>query len=305
MPSASPARPISLAGVFHLMVIYLVWGSTYLAIRVAVRPGAGFPPFTLAALRITTAGVLLLLWAGLTRQRLRPTRQELSVLGVSALLLWLGGNGLVSWAEQRADSSLAALIIGATPIWVALIEAALDRRAPSALLVVSLLVGFSGIALLSVPAMLSGIQVDPASTLALLLAGVSWGAGTLLQSRRPVGLGGPASAAIQQLIGGSALALAALAISEPAPAPTPQAWLAWSYLVLFGSVLAFSSYVQALKLLPTSLVTTYAFVNPAIAVFLGWLILDEQITSWTAAGAALILLGVAGVFRARQAARPV
>ena len=118
----------------HLGIVYLVWGSTYLAIRVAVREGSGFPPFSMGATRVILAGLLLLGWAALSRKRVRPSRRELLILAGSGLLLWSVGNGLVIWAEQRADSALAALVIGTTPIWAVLIEAALDRRRPSPLL---------------------------------------------------------------------------------------------------------------------------------------------------------------------------
>jgi drug/metabolite transporter (DMT)-like permease len=220
------------------------------------------------------------------------------------LLLWVGGNGLVSWAEQRVNSGLTALILGATPIWVALMEALLDRRLPSPLLMGSLLVGFAGITLLTLPTLLSGINADIVSVGAVLIAALSWGGGTLLQSRRPILLPPATSSGYQQLIGGAGQVLIALAISEPRPTPTPSAWLAWSYLVIFGSVLAFTSFIRAVNLLPINIVMTYPFVNPVIAVLLGRVILQEPITVWTIAGASLVLVGVAGVFRTRYYKRP-
>jgi drug/metabolite transporter (DMT)-like permease len=215
------------------------------------------------------------------------------------LLLWLGGNGLINWAEQRVDSGLAALIIGATPIWVAMMEAVIDRKLPSALLAGSLLVGFSGIALLTAPTLLSGVQANIFSILVVLFSALSWGGGTLLQSRHPIDMAPAPSSAYQQFIGGISQLAIALLISEPRPTPTPSAWLAWAYLVIFGSVLAFTSFIQAVKQLPINIVMTYPFVNPVIAVLLGRVILSEPLTWWTVAGAGLTLLGVAGVFRSR------
>ncbi len=287
-------------GILNLLVVYVVWGSTYLAIRVAVRDGAGFPPFTLAASRVIVAGSLLLLAAFLTKQRIKPTRKEWLVLAGSGVLLWLGGNGLVSLAEQRINSGLAALIIGSTPIWVAVIEAILDRRVPSALLIVALLVGFGGIGVLSAPLLLSGVRADALSVIVILVATLSWGSGTILQRRNPVSLSPTVSSAYQHLFGGVGLTLAALLTREPLPTPTREAWLAWGYLVVFGSLLAFTAYVRALRLLPISIVMTYAYVNPVIAVILGWMILRESITLWTVAGTALVLIGVAGVFREKM-----
>ena len=180
-----------------------------------------------------------------------------------------------------------------------LIESVLDWKAPSGLLIGSLLIGFAGIVLLSVPVLTSGVRADLWSLIALLLAGLSWGSGTVLQSRKPVRLASRVSSGYQQIFAGLGFVLVALLIREPRPDPVPEAWLAWGYLVLFGSVFAFTSFVQALRLLPINVAMTYAYVNPVIAMILGWLILREPITGWTLGGAALVLLGVAGIFRAR------
>lgn len=293
-------KAVTWAGLSHLLVVYLIWGSTYLAIRLTVREQAGFPPFTVVAMRVVTAGILLLGWAAAARLKLSVRRSELFTLAGSGILLWLGGNGLVTWAEQRADSGYAALLIGASPIWVALIESLLDRKAPSLLLIGSLVVGFVGIALLSVPVLREATQADALSVAALILAALCWSTGTVLQSRRPVTAPARVSSGYQHLFGGAALIVVALASGEPAPDPAPEAWLALGYLIVFGSIIAFTSFVQALRLLPTPVVMTYAYVNPVIAVLLGFLILREPITVWTVAGAPLVFLGVAGVFRDRS-----
>lgn len=287
-------------GLLHLAVVYIVWGSTYLGMRICMRPGAGFTPLIMGGMRALTAGVILLTWSALTRQHLRPTRSELLTLVGSGLLLWLGGNGLVLWGEQHADSGLAALIVASIPIWAGLIESVLDRRLPSWMLLGSLLVGSLGIAVLSMPMFLSGVRADVLSVLALLAAALSWSAGTVLQSRRRVNLAPTVSSGYQTLFGGMGFILAALLVGEPLPHPILEAWFAWGYLVLFGSVLAFTSYIQALRLLPTRIVTTYSYVNPIIALVLGFLVLGEAITPWTVGGAALVLLGVSGVFHTHQ-----
>lgn len=288
------------AGLAHLLVVYLVWGSTYLAIRIAVREGAGFPPFTMAAMRMLVAGGLLLSWTALTGRRLSLSRRELAVLAVSGTLLWLGGNGLVVWAEQRAHSGYAALLVGSMPIWVAVMESGIDRRPPTPLFMVALLVGLTGVGLLTAPALQRTDIADVASAVALLFAAITWGAGSLLQRRRPVAVAPLVSAGYQSVIGGATLALVAVLVREPLPMPTAEAWWAWGYLVVFGSLVAFTSYVKALGLLPTNIVMTYPYVNPVIAVFLGWFMLQEPITLWTISGMALVLLGVAGVFREQQ-----
>lgn len=297
--ATASVKSFSWIALFHLAVVYVVWGSTYLAIRIAVMPGAGFPPFLLGASRFLIAGSILWLWAAASHQRVRLARREFAILAASGILLFLGGNGVLNWAEQRVDSGLAALIIGATPLWVAGMEALLDRKLPSALLASSLLVGLAGIALLSAPTLIGGISGDIWSMLGVLFAALSWGAGTLLQSRKPVQLSPTVSSSYQQLTGGVAVLFVALLAGEPFPQPTTSALLAWGFLVIFGSILAFTSFVKAVQLLPMNIVMTYPFVNPVIAVLLGRLILNEPITLWTIAGAALVLLGVAGVFRTR------
>lgn len=298
-----PGTQLPLAGVFHLLVVYFVWGSTYLAIRVAVREGSGFPPFWMAASRVLVAGSLLWCWGALRRTRLRPTRAEWQTLIGSAALLWVGGNGAVVWASQRVDSVYAALLVGALPLWVAVFRAVLDRRGPSPLLALSLLVGFSGIAVISAPSMMEAKGATLLPIVALFFAPFSWGIGSILQQRRPVRLSPEMSSSYQQLTGGLFFVAIALLTREPVPEPEGHAWIAWGYLVVFGSLLAFTSFVKALRILKAKVVMTYAYVNPVVAAFLGWWILHESITRWTIGGTALVLLGVAGVFREREQRR--
>lgn len=309
--SDSVARPLSpraektpsWEGMAYLSVVYVVWGSTYLAIRIAVREGSGFPPFTMAAMRLTLAGALFLVWGALAGHRIRINRRELLVLLGSGVMLWGIANGLVVWAEQRVNSGLAALFVAAVPIWSAVIDAAISRQLVSWRVMLALLVGLAGVGLLGVPVMQSGIQANLLSLGALLLATLSWAGGSVLQGREAVGVSPIVSSGYQQILGGLWLVGTLALVHEPAPHPVPEAWAAWGYLVVFGG-LAFTAYVQALRLLPISLATTYAYVNPVIAVFLGWLILGEPITGWTLGGAGLVLLGVAGVLRERLRRAP-
>ena len=287
----------------HLGIVYLVWGSTYLAIRVAVREGSGFPPFSMGATRVILAGLLLLGWAALSRKRVRPSRRELLILAGSGLLLWSVGNGLVIWAEQRAASALAALMVGTTPIWAVLMEAALDRRRPSPLLLAGLFSGLMGIGMLSAPVLAGGVRADVLSVVALGLASIAWAAGSVLQNRNPVDLALRVSSGYQHLAGGMGFLVLVLLMREPLPRPQPQALAAWGYLLVFGSIIAFTSYVSILRTLPMSIATSTAFVNPVIAVVLGAALLQEPITPWNVSGAALVLLAVAGAFRDRQLQR--
>ncbi len=287
-------------GLGHLGVVYLVWGSTYLAIRVAVREDAGFPPLIMACMRVFAAALVLFGWARLRRERLRVSRGEFGLLAGTGALLWLGGNGLVTVAEQHTGSGLAALLVAAMPIWAELIASVLDRRLPSWRTTGSVLIGFAGVAVLSWPILSTGTRADVLGVVALLAAPFFWALGSIWLQRRRPGLGVIAISGWQQALGGAALLVMSLITREPLPAPTGEAWLAWAYLVLFGSVIAFTSYMNTLRRLPYRVVMTYAYANPVIAVFLGWLILDERVTAWTLAGALLVVAGVAGIFQNRD-----
>jgi drug/metabolite transporter (DMT)-like permease len=291
---------VNVRGLVHLLIVYIVWGSTYLAIRVAVRDGSGFPAFAMAGTRVFVAGLILLAWGALAKRNLRPTRHDVEMFAACGVLLWLGGNGLVSWAEKRAESGYAALLVGSLPLWTTVLESFLDHRRPTLRLLGALAVGMSGIAVLNYPTLRHGSNADVLAAGALLLAVVSWGIGSVMQKRRPITLAGEVNSGYQLLFGSFFLLAASRLCTEPRPHPTPDAWAAWGYLVVFGSVVAFTSFVKALQFLPVHVVATYAYVNPVIAVLLGWLILNERITHWTILGSALVVLGVAGVFHEQR-----
>ena len=287
-------------GLLHLMIVYVVWGSTYLAIRLTVREGAGFPPFLMATMRVAVASAVLLLWAKFKGERIRLHRSEWILLAGSGALLWVGGNGLVTWAEMRASSGLAALLVAAMPIWGELITMIVDRRLPSPRTTGSIALGFLGVGLLTWPILRTGVRADMLAVAALLAAPFFWSLGSIWFQRHKTDLGVIAASGWQQLLGGGFMFLVALGRREPLPTPTGEAWMAWVYLTIFGSVIAFTSYMSTLRRLPYRVVVTYAYVNPVIAVALGWLILGEEVTGWTLAGAALVIAGVAGIFNNRD-----
>jgi drug/metabolite transporter (DMT)-like permease len=292
-------KKLDRAGLAHLGVVYIVWGSTYLAIRVAVREGAGFPPFTMALMRVLVASAILLGWARLRGERVGISRGELAILAGTGAMLWVGGNGLVNWAEMRVSSGFAALLVAAMPIWGECIASVVDRRFPGFRIMGSVLVGFLGVGVLSWPVLRHGTTADVLSVIALLFAPLSWAAGSIWLQRRKLELSNRSLSGWQHLMGAVGLLVFALLRREPLPAPTREAWMAWGYLVLFGSVISFTSYMTTLRLLPYRIVMTYAYVNPVIAVFLGWLILGEAISWWTISGAALVIAGVMGIFNNR------
>lgn len=295
----------SRTGLFHLFVVYIVWSTTYLAMRVGVDPASGFPPFMFGAVRMFIAGIILISLARLQRQPLFPAWRDLVSLALVGNLLWLGGNGLVLWAVQYANSGFASLMVSSSPIWVTLIELVVYRKKPSAILLVSLLVGFLGVAVLSLPSFSKGGQQDILPVLALLGSSLCWAAGSVIQVRRPVQISPQLMSGYHQFFAAAGFFAVAIFFGEPAPQPNTQAWIAWLYLVIFGSVFAFTSFIFTLQYLPINIAMTYAYVNPVLALFLGWLLLNEAIGPWTLLGAALVLLSVFGIFRAKhQAVRP-
>jgi len=280
-----------------LVAVYLIWGSTYLAIRFAVREGSGIPPFALGAMRTLVAGSVLLAWGIFRKMRVRLTRSELITLTLAGLLMWPGANGLVNWAEQRADSSYVALLIGAIPIWTALIDSVWRRQRPSVRLLAFFAVGFAGIGLLAVPRLLVAEGADLVTVLMLIAAPITWSIGSLLQIHRPVAVSPVVSSAYLHLLGGVGFVLLFFVTREPWPTPTAEAWGALTYLIIAGSIIAFTAYVRTLRLLPTHIAMTYAYVNPVVAVILGWIILREDVSPIVLSGMGLILVGVWGVFR--------
>ncbi len=290
-------------GLFHLCVVYVLWSTTYMAMRVGVGPSSGFPPFIFGALRFPLGALILLGLARAQGLNIKPTGRELISLCVVGNIFWLVGHGLILWASHYADSGFTCLMASSAPIWAAVLEVFIYKKRLSVPLIVSLLVGFSGIAVLSLSSLGRVEGIDLSVILALQLGAFGWALGSALQARMPVGLDPKVTSGYHQLAAGFGFLAVSLLLGEPAPHPSLSAWVAWGYLVVFASVFAFTSFVVALKLLPINIVMTYAYVNPVLALFLGWAFLGEQVTLRVVIGAALVLLSVCAIFNVRQAPR--
>ena len=284
--------------------MYLVWGSTYLAIAIAVQT---LPPLLSAGLRFLIAGALLGAWllARHGRAALRIDRRQLGGAALVGMLLLAGGNGLVVLAERTVPSGLTALVVASVPLWIVVFRlTAGDRVAAS--LVMGVLVGFAGVAILVVPRGASG-EVDPLGLVTVVGATFSWALGTFASPRLPMPRDPLASTTVQMLVGGALLIVVALAIGEPARADpssfSTASLVAMAYLVVFGSLVAFSAYTWLLQHAPVSRVATYAYVNPVVAVLLGAVALGEAVTPSMLIGAAIILAAVAFIVT-RGATRP-
>jgi drug/metabolite transporter (DMT)-like permease len=299
---AEPAAPSSLLTWTNLWIVYVVWGSTYLAIRVMVET---VPPLLGAGLRFLTAGLLMIGFLALRRgvRAVLPTRrQAVSALGIGLLLP--GANAVVTIGEQDVPSGLAALLVAAVPLIVIVLRKSVGERITGVSLA-GVFVGFVGVALLLLP----GEQPDGASIagmLAIVGAAVMWATGSFMSPRVDLPRDPFVSTGWQMLLAGGAISLVGVVAGERVHASefTLESMLAWLYLVLIGSIIAYSAYVWLLQNAPVSRVATYAYVNPVIAIVLGWLILDETITLLTLVGATVIVASVAVVVRVEARRRP-
>ena len=281
--------------------MYVIWGSTYLAIAIVVQT---LPPLSSAGLRFLVAGLLLLAWVG-ARRGLRVGRAQLRGAAIVGLLLLVGGNGFVMLAERTVPSGLTALIIASVPLWIVLLRRIAGERVhPST--VAGVAVGFMGVAFLVIPRGSSG-ELDLVGVGMLLIATMSWALGTFLAPRLRMPSDGLLSTGLQQLCGGAILLVAGAAVGElarlDASTYSRDSLLALGYLVVFGSLVAFTAYSWLLQHAPVSLVATYAYVNPVVAVLLGALILAEPVTPSILIGAAIIVAAVAFIVTRTGAAR--
>lgn len=289
--------------VLALGIVYVVWGSTYLAIRVVVED---MPALAAASWRYLAAGVLLALVLVVRGgpARLRISGRAAVSCALIGLLLPALGNGLVSVGESMgAPSGITALLIAAVPLWVIVFRAATGDR-PPARTATGVLMGFAGLILLVAATGLGG-HVDLAASLVITVAAVFWSLGSWATPKLELPPDAFVATAYEMAFGGVwLLVLATLRGEDVVPGAAPaSSWFALAYLITFGSVVAFTAYVWVLTVAPVSLVATYAYVNPVVAVFLGWLILSEPITAPIVAGGSIVVAAVALVVSSERRPR--
>ena len=288
-----------------LAIIYVVWGSTYMAIRIVVRE---LPPLAAAAFRFLVAGTLMAGVAAIADRRHGwPSRRQWADYALIGVLLLAVGNGLVMWSEKRIPSGIAALIVGSTPVWLTLFDGFRPTGQRWSVRVwTGTLIGLLGVVLVARPE--GGI--DPghwSSILALQAATLAWTAGTLYAQSVPRRLPLFTAAAIEMVAGALALIALSLLIGEDVSrfaGASGDAWLGLAYLTVFGSLVGFTAFAYCINELPASTVGTYAYVNPVIAVILGAAFLNERVTSGLIAGGALILVAVLFTTMGQRAAPP-
>ena len=260
--------------------VYVLWGSTYLAIRFGVET---IPPFLMAGTRHLTAGLLLYLWVRLRGGGARPDWRHWRTAVVIGGLMLLRGNGLVTWAERRVPSGLAALIVASVPLWMALLDGIHKRMRPRLPVVAGLILGLAGLLILVAPGDFAGNgRVDLLGAGALLLAAFSWTAGSLYSRRVRLPESVLTVTAMEMIGGGSLLWLVGLALGEGSrldlAAVSTRSLVSLGYLIVFGSLIGFSAYVYLLHATTPARVSTYAYVNPIVAVLLGWAFAGEAVT---------------------------
>jgi len=287
-------------------IVCIVWGTTYLGIRIALET---IPPLLLTGSRFVVAGVIMLAVAKLRGETLPRDRRTLANLALIGFLMVGVGNLAVVWAEQWVPSGLAALLVATAPFWMAIIEAfrgggeRMDIRGA-----VGMLIGFAGVAMLVTPGGSGGAWSISflIGALAIQVGGMCWQLGSAHSKYNLRHVPLLASAALQMLFGGIIVTIVGFAIGEgPRFALTPRTFAALAYLTVFGSIIAYSAYVYALAHMRTTHTALYAYVNPVVAVFLGWLILDEPLTWLSVLAMVVILAGVALVQTSRGRAAVV
>jgi drug/metabolite transporter (DMT)-like permease len=299
--------------VLAFAIIYLVWGTTFLAIRIGVRE---VPPFLLAALRFTVAGLVLYGWTAARGERAPSGKQWMSVL-VIAFLIFVMDYGLLFWAEQRVPSGVAAVMMATIPVFMALAEIVFLRtQRLTVRLTVALLIGIGGVAVLASRSLgaLSlgraevGSPIDAGGAVALLIGAVSWAIASVLTRRLPLPESKVMSSGAQMLAGGVLLALTAGALGEFGrfhPAEVSRgAWLALLYLIVAGSIVGFTAYVWLIHHESPTKVGTYAYVNPVVAVLAGYFLGGESLGLRTVLGTLFVLISVV-VITTTRAKRPV
>jgi drug/metabolite transporter (DMT)-like permease len=302
-PDANRAPTLAVAG--GLAIVYVVWGSTYLGIALSIET---LPPLLMASTRFLVAGALLYGLARLTSARgeARPGRREWTAAFLTGVPMLAGGNGGVVWAQQTVPSGIAALVIASVALWIVLLDRLFFGRRLGWPALVGLAAGFGGVALLVNPGGNGG--VDRTGATILVLGALAWAIGSLLARGGGLPSNLLVAASLQMLAGGFVLALAGVVAGELGDVHPSEVSLrslgGLAYLIVFGSIVAFSAYGWLLRVARTSLVATYAYVNPVVAVWLGWAFLGEGVSGRTLLAGGVIVASVALIVSSRRSPAP-
>jgi drug/metabolite transporter (DMT)-like permease len=295
--SGSASRPSPAKVILAFAAVYIIWGSTYLGIRYAIET---LPPFLMAGARFSLAGAIMFVWAKFHGDTSGWSwAQWRRALLIGALLL-LCGNGGVTWAEKYIASGLVALLVATEPVWVVVLNWATTRQRPNWKVLLGVLIGLVGVGLLVGGGLNHGREVSAMSLVGaavVLLAALAWGAGSVYSNRRPIKTTTSLASGMQMIAGGGLLLLLGLIVGDfqrfDLASVSWKSLVAFAYLAIFGALVGFTAYGWLLRNVSTARAATYAYVNPAVAVFLGWLLASEPLTLRMLAAAAVIVGSVA------------
>lgn len=297
--NATPT-PTPWAVVAAFAAIYLVWGSTYLAIRVAIET---MPPFLMVGARFGVAGLLMTLWAR-GRGAAPATPRQWRWAALLGVLMPAWGTGSVAWAEQYVASGLTAVLVATVPLVIVAIDALLGRRGLSVRVVLGVLAGFGGVAFLMRPGAVGDQPSAPLALGVLMLGTVAWAIGSVISRRADHPASQILATGLQMTIGGAALVVVGLAFGEGARVDLAsfslRSFASLVYLIVFGSFIAFTAYAWLLRVTEPAKVATYAYVNPVIALFLGWSLAGETLDAHVLVAAAVILASVVFILKTPQ-----
>ena len=293
VPDSTPAKALRTQIVIAFAAVYIIWGSTYLAILFAIET---LPPFLMVGTRFLVAGTIMYVWLR-ARGAPRPRAIQWRTAAIVGILMPVLGTGVVVWAEQKVPSGIAALLVAIEPLWIVLIQWGMrDGKRPSWMVIAGVAIGLGGLYLLVNPVG-DGQQRNLVAEAILLLAALSWAAGSIYSKHAPKFESKFLGTGMEMLVAGVILITAGLATGEAShfsiAATSAKSWLALLYLITFGSIIAYTAYVWLVRTVAPTLVSTYAFVNPVVAVILGWVFAREPLNARTIVAAAIIVGAVA------------
>lgn len=300
VPDRTPAKALRTQILLAFAAVYIIWGSTYLAIRFAIET---LPPFLMVGTRFLVAGTIMYVWLR-ARGAPKPRATDWRSAAIVGILMPVFGTGVVVWSEQKVPSGIASLLVAIEPLWIVLIQWGMrGGKRPGWMVIAGVAIGICGLYLLVNPAA-DARQGNLFAEGILLLAALSWALGSIYSKYKPQPQSKFIGTGMEMLVAGVVLMTAGLVTGEAShfsiAATSAKSWLALLYLITFGSIIAYTAYVWLLRVVAPTLVSTYAFVNPVVAVFLGWAFASEPLIARTIVAAAIIVGAVALITRGQK-----
>lgn len=290
---------LQMLGLFNLTIVFIIWSSTFLAIRVAVSGENALTPFFMGYGRMALSGILLLMIGWIRNKRMWLNAEEVKLVLFSSLFIWGGGTALLTWGMQYEPSGLAALVTASIPVFVAIIATINTKKSPSGLLIISLTLGCAGLIIVAKASLEAVVGNGIWPLVSLVLSAFFCAMGFFLQSKYTTNLSPVVLAGYQLTISSFIFLGLMLFLHEPLHYPSVKSLIAWVYLT-FATAIGVIAFGNILRLLPMNIAMTYAYVNPVLALIWGWCFLNETISFTTFFGAILVIMGVMGIFKDKK-----